>query len=210
MAQHLADLGQAPASAQHLGRGRVPQTMRANRRHLGPPARTMHDLRDSTGRQTDIGCPHPREHEHRLAARTPTSKPARQRLTNVNRQRQTLLAAAFEARFTLHHVRRRLPARVRVVAPEHPLTGRELRARHVYRRWGRRWLVLELPDGGVVSVEVEDTDVLEAEPVFTVASGVSTLSSEGARRLLGLLNVYRERLALDAAAGQRGGEGHGV
>jgi hypothetical protein len=98
-----------------------------------------------------------------------------------------------------------------VVAPEHPLTGQELCARHVYRRWGRRWLVLELGDGGVVSVEVEDADVLEAEPVFTVPGGVTTLSCEGARRLLGLLDVHKERLAPDAAAGQRtGGEANDV
>jgi hypothetical protein len=98
-----------------------------------------------------------------------------------------------------------------VVAVEHPLKGQELRARHVYRRWGRRWLVLELRDGGVVSVQVEDTDVLEAEPVFTVPGGVTTLSREGARRLLGLLDAYKERLALGAAARQRtGGEDHDV
>ncbi len=98
-----------------------------------------------------------------------------------------------------------------MVAPEHPLTGQELCARHVYRRWGRRWLVLELGDGGVVSVEVEDTDVLEAEPVLSVASGVTTLSCEGACRLLGLLDVHKERLAMGAAAGQRaGGEDHDV
>jgi hypothetical protein len=89
---------------------------------------------------------------------------------------------------------------VRVVAPEHPLTGQALRARHVYRRFGRRWLVLELGDGGVVSVEVEDTDVLEAAPVVTVPGGSATLSSAGARRLLGLLQMYIERIAPDAAA----------
>ncbi len=89
---------------------------------------------------------------------------------------------------------------VRVVAGDHPLGGRALRARHVYRRWGRRWLVLELPDGGVVSVEVEDTDVLDAEPVVRALSGSTALSREGVRRLLGLLELCIKRLALDATA----------
>ena len=114
-----------------------------------------------------------------------------------------------DARFTLHHVRRRLPAEVRVVTPGHALTGQALRARHVYRRYGQRWLVLELPRGGVVSVEVEDTDLLDTEPGVTAHSGVTTLSSEGARRLLGLLEVCTERTALDAGAVRRaGGEDH--
>jgi len=94
-----------------------------------------------------------------------------------------------------------------VVAPGHALTGQELRARHVYRRFGRRWLVLELSDGGVVSVDVEDTDVLDAAPAVTVSSGTTTLSSAGARRLVGLLELYTERIALDGGAGQcAGGE----
>ena len=87
-----------------------------------------------------------------------------------------------------------------MVAPEHPLAGRVLRARHVYRRYGRLWLVLELPDGGVTSVEGGDTDVLEGEPVLTVSSGTSTLSCEGARRLLGLLEGCMERIGLDVAS----------
>ena len=94
---------------------------------------------------------------------------------------------------------------VRVVAVDHPLRGRALRARRVYRQWGRPWLVLELPDGGVVSVEVGDTDVLEAEPVVTAPSGTTVLSSEGARRLLGLLGACMERSA--GAAGRPTGEG---
>jgi len=35
---------------------------------------------------------------------------------------------------TLHHVRDRLPAVVRVVAVDYPLAGSSLRARRVYRR----------------------------------------------------------------------------
>jgi hypothetical protein len=70
-----------------------------------------------------------------------------------------------------------------------------LRARYVYRRYGRRWLVLELPDGGVTSVEVEDTDVVAAESVVTILSGTATLSLDGARRLLGLLEAGMARLA---------------
>jgi hypothetical protein len=87
---------------------------------------------------------------------------------------------------------------VRVLAVDHPLRGRALRARRVYRQWGRLWLVLELPEGGVSSVEVEDTDVLEAEPVVSASSGTSTLSGEGARRLLGLLEACMARAAMDA------------
>jgi hypothetical protein len=89
---------------------------------------------------------------------------------------------------------------VRVVTVDHPLTGRLLRARRVYRQWGRLWLVVELPDGGIGSVEVADTDVLAAEPIVTVPSGMSTLSGEGARRLLGLLDARMARLALGAGA----------
>ncbi|MBV9944553.1 MAG: hypothetical protein JO262_20685 [Solirubrobacterales bacterium] len=52
---------------------------------------------------------------------------------------------------------------VRVVAGDHPLSDRALRARRVYRRYGRVWLVVDLPDGGETSVEVGDTDMLGAE-----------------------------------------------
>ena len=84
-----------------------------------------------------------------------------------------------------------------MVAADHPLSGQVLRARRVYRQWGRLWLVLELPDGGVVSVEAGDTDVLEAEPVVAAPSGMTTLSSGGARRLLELLGACMERSAGD-------------
>ena len=58
-----------------------------------------------------------------------------------------------------------------MVVVDHQLPGRVLRARRVYRQWGRLWLVLELPDGGVTSVEVGDTDVLAAALVVTGRSG---------------------------------------
>lgn len=96
---------------------------------------------------------------------------------------------------------------VRVVAVDHPLRGRAAQARRVYRQWGRLWLVLGLPDGGVVSVEVADTDVLEAVPVASVQSGTGTLSVEGARRLLGLLEAWMSRAAeTDAAVAAGEGE----
>jgi hypothetical protein len=104
--------------------------------------------------------------------------------------------------FTLHHFGLRLPAVVRVVADGHPLSGRALRARRAYRRYGRLWLVVELPDGGETSVEVSDTDVLGAAPAVTVRDG-TTLSGEGARRLLGLLEACMARGAVDVAAGER-------
>jgi hypothetical protein len=87
---------------------------------------------------------------------------------------------------------------VRVVAPDHPLTGQVLRARHVYRRYGRLWLVLVLRDGGVTSVPVEHTDVLGIEPVGAPRVGGTTVSIDGARRLLGLLAALAERSARDA------------
>lgn len=86
-----------------------------------------------------------------------------------------------------------------MVAPSHPLTGRRLRARHVYRRYGRMWLVLVLPDGGVTSVPVEHTDVLAIDPVVPPRVGNTTVSIDGARRLLGLLAALLERAAQDAA-----------
>jgi len=81
----------------------------------------------------------------------------------------------------------------------------------VYRQWGRLWLVLELPDGGVVSVEVGHTDVLGVVPAVTAPSGTTVLSSEGARRLVGLLDACLARLSA-GAGGDRGAKGadHGV
>ncbi|MGH3952166.1 MAG: hypothetical protein ACRDSE_24150, partial [Pseudonocardiaceae bacterium] len=96
---------------------------------------------------------------------------------------------------TLHHVRSRLPAEVRVIASSHPLSGQLLHARHVYRRYGRIWLVLVVPDGGVTSVAVEDTDVLTAEPVVAPRVGDTVVSIHGARRLLELLAAVRARTA---------------
>jgi hypothetical protein len=93
---------------------------------------------------------------------------------------------------------------VRVVAARHPLTGKLLRARHVYRRYGRIWLVVVLPDGGVSSVQVEDTDVLAVAPVPVARVGSTVVSVDGARRLLGLVVVLRERrVGPEDAEGQR-------
>ena len=84
---------------------------------------------------------------------------------------------------------------MRITASSHPLAGKALRARHVYRRYGRIWLVVVLPDGGVCSVPVEDTDVLSAAPVTVARAGGSTISIEGTRRLLGLLAALSARAA---------------
>jgi len=89
-----------------------------------------------------------------------------------------------------------------VIAPDQPLAGRDLWARHVYRRYGRLWLVVEPGDGGVASVEVRDTDVLAAAPVAAAPAGELTLSSEGARRLIVLLDASLRRIA--GAAGGAG------
>jgi hypothetical protein len=88
---------------------------------------------------------------------------------------------------------------VRILAEPHPLAGQLLRARHVYRRYGRIWLVVVLADGWVCSVPVEDTDVLAAAPVVSVPVGSTVLSIDGARRLLELID----------ALGRRGSTGDG-
>ncbi len=81
----------------------------------------------------------------------------------------------------------------------------------MYRQWGRLWLVLELPDGGVVSVEVGHTDVVEAAPAVSKPSGTTVLSSEGARRLVGLLDACLGRLAAGGDGDRRAkGGDHGV
>ncbi len=101
--------------------------------------------------------------------------------------------------FTLHHFEGRLPAVVRVVAAGHPLSGRALRARRAYRRYGRLWLVVELPDGGETSVEAAHTDMLAVETIAARLGGGSVLSCEGVRRLLGLLEAGLARSAVHAA-----------
>jgi hypothetical protein len=65
--------------------------------------------------------------------------------------------------------------------------------------------VVVLPDGGVTSVAVEDTDVLSVEPVVAVAGGTATLSSEGVRRLIGLLGACVERASASSGGGRVGG-----
>jgi hypothetical protein len=91
MAQHLADLGQAPAGAQHLSRGRVPQAMGAHGRQPGSPAGTAHDLGDGARRQAAVRRAQAREHERRPAARAPARKPTGQRLTDVAGDGHSLL-----------------------------------------------------------------------------------------------------------------------
>lgn len=63
--------------------------------------------------------------------------------------------------------------------------------------------MLEMPDGGVASVLVEDTDVLGVVPVVSVPAEGSTLSREGVRRLLGLLAAGIARSATDPGEGGR-------
>jgi hypothetical protein len=117
-------------------------------------------------------------------------------------------AVVLEGGITLHHVRSRLPAEVRIVAAAHPFAGRVLRARHVYRRYGRLWLVVVLADGGVASVAVEDTDVLSVEPVVAAPADGTVLSREGARRLIGLIDAVRRRTVVeDDGPRDRGGDG---
>jgi hypothetical protein len=62
------------------------------------------------------------------------------------------------------------------------------------------WLVVELPDGGETSVEVGDTDVVNAAPLTTTRYGATVLTCEGARRLLGLLEACLRRTTTDAMA----------
>ena len=51
--QHLTDLRQAPARAEHLGRGCVPQAVSAHHRQPRPLTGTTHDLGDSTRRDPE-------------------------------------------------------------------------------------------------------------------------------------------------------------
>ena len=62
--------------------------------------------------------------------------------------------------------------------------------------------MVELPDGGETSVEVGDTDMFGGEPAVTVRDG-TTLSGEGARRLLGLLEACLARSGIHVAAHER-------
>jgi hypothetical protein len=84
---------------------------------------------------------------------------------------------------------------VRILAEPHPLAGQLLWARHVYRRYGRIWLVVVLADGGMCSVAVEDTDVLAAAPVVSVPVGSTVLSIDGARGLLELIDALGRRVS---------------
>ena len=65
MTEHLPDLRQAPARAEHLGRGRVPQPMSADR-PAAPPAgrRGARSARPHRMRDRSIRRAQPREHEH--------------------------------------------------------------------------------------------------------------------------------------------------
>lgn len=93
---------------------------------------------------------------------------------------------------TLHHVRRRLPADVRVTDPTHALAGQVLRARHVYRRYGQIFVVVVLADNSVTSVPVESTDVIDVPPREPVRTGTTVLSLAGVRRLLSVLERCKE------------------
>ena len=91
--QHLADLGQRRARPEHLGRGRVPQTMRA---HPGQP-RPIARRADHPGHRAAVhrGARggHPQEQRPALAPRA-TAKIGHHRLAHIDRQRQHVLPAA--------------------------------------------------------------------------------------------------------------------
>jgi Cytochrome b(N-terminal)/b6/petB len=53
----------------------------------------------------------------------------------------------------------RLPAEVELTNPRHPLAGRLVPVRSVYRRSGGVWLMVMLPDGFPAPVRVGDTDL---------------------------------------------------
>jgi hypothetical protein len=74
-------------------------------------------------------------------------------------------------------------------------------ARHVYRRYGRIWVVVELPDGGVTSVPVDSTDIAGAPPKPAAPVGTTTLSVAGVRRLRALLAAQAGRAGEGAGAG---------
>ena len=96
VAQHLADLRQRRALPEHLGRGGVPQPVRAHARQPRPGARLADDPADRVRRQPLQRRCHPQEQRPTLAPRA-AAQIRHHRLTDVHRQRQHVLPAALAA-----------------------------------------------------------------------------------------------------------------
>jgi len=96
LAQHLADLRKRCARPEHLGRGRVPQLMRADPRQARPVARRADDPPDRASVQLPARRGHPQEQRPTLAPRA-TAKIGHQRLADIDGQRQHVVTAALAA-----------------------------------------------------------------------------------------------------------------
>ena len=83
---------QRRALPEHLGRGRVPQPMRPDRLKPRPPAMLADDRTDRASVQPLERRVHPQEQRPALAPRT-AAKIGHDRLADINRQRQHVMAA---------------------------------------------------------------------------------------------------------------------
>jgi hypothetical protein len=97
VAQHLSDLRQRRAGAQHLGRQRVPEPVRTAARQPGPVASPTHDLANRFRRQLPVRPPHRHEHRPRRATGTALGHPLGKRLPGRDRQWEPLDTAALTA-----------------------------------------------------------------------------------------------------------------
>ena len=84
MAQHLADLRKRRATSEHLGRGRVPQPMRADPRHARPVTRRADDPPDRASVQSLARRGHAQEQRPTLTPRA-TAEIGHERLTDIDR-----------------------------------------------------------------------------------------------------------------------------
>jgi len=94
VSQDLTDLNEAGARAVHLGRGAVTQPVRAQLGHAGALAGAHHDMTDRPSAHRAIGGTGVHEHVAALAARAAAPQVGRQRLADVDRQRQPIAPAA--------------------------------------------------------------------------------------------------------------------
>ncbi len=101
MAQDLADLGQPGTGAQHLGGGGMPQAVRVRLRQASPGAGGAHDRRHATGRQATVRSANSGEDLGALAAGPTSVQPANDGVADIDRQGQSLLAAAFAPDYDL-------------------------------------------------------------------------------------------------------------
>jgi hypothetical protein len=96
VSQHLPDLGQRAARAQHRRGGGMPQPMSVHRSQPSPPRGVEDDVGYSAGRQGLVRCVDPHEHGASLGgAWSALAQPGGDRGAHVGRQRQLLGPVAF-------------------------------------------------------------------------------------------------------------------